>query len=97
MKEHELAFASISEIEVLGYHKIGAAEADAVREILDSCWRLELTQQVIHQAIKLRQRKRIGLGDAIVAATALENNAQLWTANTDDFKHISNLVLVNPL
>jgi predicted nucleic acid-binding protein len=39
----------------------------------------------------------MSLGDAIVAATAIENNCELWTANTGDFKHIEGLKLVNPL
>jgi len=39
----------------------------------------------------------MSLGDAIVAATALENGAALWASNPTDFAHIEGLALVNPL
>ncbi len=39
----------------------------------------------------------MNLGDAIVAATALEHDVTLWTANVDDFRHIEGLRVVNPL
>jgi predicted nucleic acid-binding protein len=49
-----------------------------------------------HQ-IRLRQQKKMSLGDAIVAATALERGSELWTANDADFAHIEGLRLHNPL
>lgn len=36
------------------------------------------------------------LGDAIIAATALEHKVPLVTRNMDDFKHITGLDIVNP-
>jgi predicted nucleic acid-binding protein len=39
----------------------------------------------------------MSLGDAIIAATALENDCVLWTANIEDFAHIDGLRLRNPL
>ena len=39
----------------------------------------------------------MSLGDAIIASTALVNDLDLWTANTDDFKNIEGLKLHNPL
>jgi predicted nucleic acid-binding protein len=50
----------------------------------------------IERAVKLRQFKSMSLGDAIVAATALENNCQLLTANIDDFSHINDLLVSAP-
>ncbi len=38
----------------------------------------------------------MSLGDAIIAATALEYNATLVTRNTSDFDWISDLILENP-
>jgi predicted nucleic acid-binding protein len=37
------------------------------------------------------------LGDAIVAATALEYNCELNTVNEKDFSHIEGLQIHNPL
>lgn len=39
----------------------------------------------------------MSLGDAIIAATALENDLTLATANIKDFKHIEGLKLINPM
>ena len=48
-------------------------------------------------AIGLRQRRAIRLGDAIIAATALEHDLSLVTRNTDDFEWIDDLSFVNPV
>ncbi len=39
----------------------------------------------------------MSLGDAIIASTALEYKQTLTTRNTDDFKWIEELDLVNPI
>ena len=58
---------------------------------------IELNEAIVFKAIQLKQSKRLSLGDAIVAATAVEGKAILYTANTDDFKNIPGLKVVNPL
>ena len=97
MKGVDACYASVSIIEVLGFHRITAAEQRVLQRILSAYQSLELTPSIIEQATTLRQNKKMSLGDAIVAATALENDMVLWTANTDDFKHIDGLKLFNPL
>lgn len=49
------------------------------------------------EAIRLRQQKALGLGDAIIAATAVVHAQTLATRNTDDFAWIPGLRLWNPL
>ncbi len=52
---------------------------------------------MIQQAIRLRQQKKMKLGDAIIAAaTAVVYDIPLVTRNVDDFKHIPGLDLRNP-
>ncbi len=96
---HSYAFASISRIESLGYNRITDEERDAITASLALGQQIELTDSVIARAIRIRQAQpaRIGLGDAIIAATALEADAELWTANTEDFAGIDGLQLINPL
>ncbi|MCA9349486.1 hypothetical protein KC853_00385 [Candidatus Saccharibacteria bacterium] len=48
-------------------------------------------------SIRLRQRYNLSLGDAIIAATALTYQLQLWTANIKDFQSVEGLNLYNPL
>lgn len=47
--------------------------------------------------IALRQRHPMSLGDAVIAATALEHQVELWTASADDFRRIDELCVANPL
>ena len=46
--------------------------------------------------ITLRQQKKMSLGDAIIAATALTHALPLVTRNVQDFRHIAGLKLINP-
>ena len=92
-----LCYASVSYIEALGYSDILAAEEQRVGELFKAMIEIPLNTSIVHMAVRLRQLKKMSLGDAIIAATALENNCVLWTANTEDFMHIDELRLYNPL
>jgi toxin FitB len=92
----DAAIASVTEIEALGFPGISSEENTALFAFIQSCPSYPLDDAVVKLAIKLRQNKRMKLGDAIIAATALEYQIPLITRNEDDFKHIEELVLVNP-
>ncbi len=92
-----IAHASITRIESLGYQDITKGQEIALLEIFALSTECGLEEEVVKRAIGLRQIKKIGLGDAIIAATALENDCELWTANTKDFADIDGLKLHNPL
>lgn len=94
--DEAILYPSIVRIEALGYSSILSIEEQRVRELLATFTEAPLTNTVIEHAIKLRQGKRMSLGDSIVAATALENNCQLLTANVDDFSHINGLNVSSP-
>ena len=96
-KEIEACYASITAIEVLGYHNITAAEEYRLTQILDAYESIELTDAIIAKAIELRQLKNMSLGDAIIAATAIELKCTLWTVNESDFKNLEGLKVYNPL
>jgi predicted nucleic acid-binding protein len=57
---------------------------------------IPITQAVLDHAVKLRQSKKMSLGDSLVAGTALTYDLTLVTRNTEDFKWIPNLKLLNP-
>ena len=57
----------------------------------------QFDNEVAKQAVSLRQKKNISLGDAIIAGTAIVHKLPLVTANISDFKWIKNLELINPL
>ncbi|MCI5208076.1 MAG: type II toxin-antitoxin system VapC family toxin [Candidatus Electrothrix sp. ATG2] len=58
---------------------------------------LPITQPIIDTAIALRQQRKMSLGDALVAATALEHHQTLLTRNLKDFEQVEGLKIVNPL
>ncbi|MGA2496668.1 MAG: type II toxin-antitoxin system VapC family toxin [Tepidisphaeraceae bacterium] len=86
----------VSRIEALGYSKISAEEKAALEGALLSLPEAGLTEVVATGAIALRQARKMGLADAIIAATALAHGLPLVTRNVDDFKHIAGLKLINP-
>jgi predicted nucleic acid-binding protein len=60
------------------------------------CPTYPLDDDVIERTVKLRQQEKMKLGDAIIAATALEFGLPLVTRNVDDFKHMVGLRVINP-
>ena len=91
--------ASVTRIEVLGFPGFAAMPAKKqveLRALVENTAELPLDEQVIERAVTLRQQKKMKLGDAIIAAAALEYGLPLVTRNTDDFKHIAGLDLRNP-
>jgi predicted nucleic acid-binding protein len=93
----EVAFASVTKVEALGYSQITVAEQSYLEALFGECEQLDLDESIIQRAIRLRQQTKMSLGDAIIAATVLENDCVLWTANIEDFTHIEGLRLHNPL
>lgn len=92
----EAAIASVTRIEALGYAGISGEEDSAIRGVISTSLNYPLDDEIIERAILLRQQKKMGLGDAIIAATALEYDLPLVTRNEDDFKHIAGLKIINP-
>jgi toxin FitB len=92
----DAAIASVTRIEALGYAGISPEEETSMIELLNTCPAYPLDDEVITQAIQLRQQKKMKLGDAIIAATAVAYNIPLVTCNEADFKHIPGLDLRNP-
>ena len=92
----EFLISVIVKIEVLGFddlpHKMIAME-----DFVEMAEVIPLDEKVTDTAIKLRrQYKKLKLGDAIIASTALEYDFILITHNVDDFRNISKLKILNP-
>lgn len=95
--EHCPAVSAISYVEVLGYHQLIASEEQDFIAFFNTAPIIPISQSLLEQAVKLRQQRKIALGDSIIAATAIINELTLITANTTDFKWIQNIKLLNPL
>src|SRR2546423_12399159 len=91
--EHAPAVSAVSYVEVLGYHKLGEQEREYFEVFFTAATVLPISDDVLAQAVKLRQLKKMTLGDALVAGTALAYRRKLVTRNTKDFGWIDELTL----
>jgi predicted nucleic acid-binding protein len=94
--EHVPAVSAVSYVEVLGYQKLSEQEREYFEAFFTAATILAISDGVLAQAVKLRQLKKMTLGDALVAGTALTHNLTLVTRNTKDFDWIDQLTLLNP-
>lgn len=95
-KNRRLAISVITYMEVMGYPFKNASEKRFLNTLCDTLDIIKLENNIINRVIALREKQKIKLPDAIIAATALENNFELVTRNTNDFKNIKGLKLFNP-
>jgi predicted nucleic acid-binding protein len=90
------AVSAVSYVEVLGYHKLSEGERAYFEAFFGGMQVLPLSQPVLDQAVRLRQIKKMSLGDSLVAGTALIHDLTLVTRNTEDFLGIEGLKVLNP-
>ncbi len=94
--EYAPAVSALSYLEVLGYHLLTEQQRQYFEEFFQVALVLPISQDVLEQAVILRQQRRMTLGDAIIAGTALVHGLTLITRNTNDFRWIGQLELLNP-
>lgn len=88
--------SAISYVEALGFHRLKNPERADLETFFENAQLLPVDERVIKRASLLRQQRRMSLGDAIIAATALVHDLTLVTRNVDDFRWIAGLRLLNP-
>ena len=86
----------VSFVEALGFHRLRPEEKRDLEKFFAGAKFLEVMDDVCVEAVRLRQQKRMKLGDSLIAATALVHGLTLATHNTDDFKWIPDLSLFDP-
>jgi predicted nucleic acid-binding protein len=84
----------IVRIEVLGFEMDKTLES-AFKQLFEILKILPLSEEIVLQTIQIRKQKKIKLGDALIAATAIVHNLKLVTRNVRDFKGIEGLDVVN--
>jgi hypothetical protein len=82
----------INKIELLGFSNV----PQQIIAFTNNAFVINLDDDIVAQTIFLRKKYKIKLPDAIIAATALVFNLILLTNNSDDFKNITELELLNP-
>lgn len=91
------AVSAVSVVEVLGYHKLTAAERAHFESFFAAAEVLPLSEAVVARAVSIRQMRKMSLGDALVAATALVFGRELLTRNVKDFAGVPGLAVTDPL
>lgn len=95
--DHVPSMSVISYIEVLGYHRLSEEERQYLESFFQAGEILPVSDAVVEWAIRLRQRRRVAVADAIIAGTALAYGRTLVTHDTEDFRWINELKLLDPL
>ena len=97
VRSPESSVSIVSYVEVLGYLNLTEENKQTFERIFANTRIYPLNLAIAERSVALRQQRRMGLGDAIIAATALDHNVTLITRNTRDFRWITNLRLLNPI
>jgi predicted nucleic acid-binding protein len=87
----------VSYVEALGWNKITTPERQRLEHFFSNADVLPVSKAVADRAVHLRQTRKMRLGDALIAATALVHGQTLVTRNVADFRWISGLGLMNPV
>ena len=90
--DEEINLSVINKIELLSFSKVDQKLFDFVN--VSNIYSLD--ESIVDQTINLRKEYKIKLPDAIIAATAQLFDFTLITNNTNDFKKIKDLKLINP-
>ena len=96
LKEEQLAISVITEIELLCWKTASENDIEVLHNFINDAQVIELEQAIKIKTAEIRKAHRIKLPDAIIAATALVHGLTLISRNTEDFKNITGLSILNP-
>jgi len=89
-------FSAMSRLEVFGFPNLTVDDERRFQTLLAQFHEIPVSSNIIDAAIQLRRQVRIKAPDAIIAASALHEGADLITRNVADFKKIPGLKMVSP-
>jgi predicted nucleic acid-binding protein len=87
--------SAITEIELLCWKTASENDIVIMHNFIQDALVIELECSVKLKTADLRKQYKIKLPDAIIAATALIYNLTLITRNTEDFKNIKDLAIID--
>jgi len=94
--DEEMIVSVITQIEVLSFDPGKVDNYKALVDFFEAAAIYDLTADVVSKTIQIRQKQKIKLPDAVIAATALCNGFTLISRNTSDFKNIKGLQVIDP-
>lgn len=81
LDQKDISLSIISEMELLGYYGITAAETLQIKAFLKECQVIDINPSIKDLAIEIRKAYQLKLPDAIIAATALHLNLSLISSD----------------
>ena len=94
LHKEEVMISFISKIELLSFPRISEKEHKDINSVLKLITVIYIDDYIINTSINIREKYKIPLPDAIIAATALEQDVAIYTRNIKDFKKISRLNVI---
>ncbi len=85
----------ITRIEIVGWFNATNKQIQKLMSFSDKALVYPLNEEIILQTINIRQKCKIKLPDAIIAATAIVNKLTLITHDIDDYSSIKNLKIID--
>ncbi len=73
----------ITEMELLSFHGLSNEQERWLRRFIDAVGLIDINRNIKNRAIELRKNYRLKLPDAIIAASAIENELELVTLDKD--------------
>lgn len=95
--QKEIYASDMTRLEVLGYHRLTPQDKQSLITLFTKTKTYPISKPIIELGIQLKQQRKMSVGDAIIAATALVHNQTLATRNVSDFSWIEQLEILNPL
>jgi len=97
LEQEDIAVSELTKLEVLGFRNLTEEEEEYFYAVFSLVTVIPISTEIINKAIELRQQSKMKAADAIIAATTLLHCTELITRNTDDFDHIIDLIINNPI
>jgi len=96
LTQQALEISILTKIEFLGWDKHSPEGFEKCQRLIKTARVYPVEENISNKAIELKRRSPIKLADSVIAATALLNNLKLATRNSDDFRGIDGLEIINP-
>lgn len=94
--QEEIFYSFITKIELMGFRDITKQIKSEIQSVLNEFIKIDFNDTIEKKIIEIREKKKIKIPDAIIAASAIVNELTLVTHNSKDFKNIEKLIIFNP-
>lgn len=94
--DNHIGVSVITEIELLSWDQTTENDTLIIKKFISSNKIFELENSIKSKTAEIRKLYKTKLPDAIIAATAIENDLTLITRNSKDFSKIDDLQILNP-